>query len=163
MPGSPQASANRSAVGAPQRSPRRQFPLWAMVVALVAVGLLIVPAVFTIGDYVVAHTTVTVDLVSWGVSINGQSWSQVSCQGSGGFGGCPYHVKPGSVYTTAVYFGAYYAGRNVTLFAPSPFSIASTSPSLPASIPASGISVTVHLALPSAPGEYSFTGNVTFS
>lgn len=136
---------------------------WALVAALVAVGLLGGPAALAIDNYVVAHTTVTIDLVSWAVSVNGQTWYQVSCQSNSGFGDCPYHIRPGSVYATEVYFGPYYAGKNVTLSAPSPFSIASTSPSLPALIPPSGVSVTVRLALPSAPGEYSFTGNVTFS
>lgn len=146
----------------PKRQPRRHVPFWLVLVAVLAVSPLIGAGVFAIGNYIVAHTTVTVDLVSWSVPLRGGSVYEISCQSSNGVGTCPYHVKPGSVFSTTVYI-AIYPGMNVSLYAPPPFSLASTSPGLPVTVPSAGISIGVNLTLPSAPGEYSFTGNVTFS
>ncbi len=134
-----------------------------MVVAVVAASPLIMMGVFALGDYIVAHTTVTIDLVSWAMPVDGHAVYDISCQSSDGVGNCPYHVKPGSVYSTTLFFAAPYSGTNVTLYAPSPFSIASTDPGLPAVVPPTGLNIAVNLTLPSSPGEYSFTGNVTFS
>lgn len=157
--------ADRPVLDLPRRRPRRQLPLWVAVVVVLVASPLILAGVFAIGNYVVARTTVTINLVSWSVSLNGTPLYQVSCQGRDNGGNCPYQVKPGSVYATTLSVWPLYPGRsmNVTIYAPSPFSIASTHPSLPALVSPTGLQIAVNLTLPSSPGEYSFTGNVTFS
>ncbi|MGD0589153.1 MAG: hypothetical protein ABSA63_10265 [Thermoplasmata archaeon] len=123
----------------------------------------ITAGVFAIGDYITAHTTVTVDLVSWAVTFGGETEYIVSCQTIGSFGPCPHEVKPGSDYSTSVYISGYFAGKNVSLSAPSPFRLGSTYPVLPVLVPDFGVTISVNLTLPSSPGEYSFTGAVIFS
>lgn len=145
------------------RRPRRQVSLWVVILAVLAASSVVPIGVFLTGDYIVAHTTVTINLVSWSVPIQGHREYDVSCQSFDGVGDCPYHVKPGSIYTTSVLIPSMFSGMNVSLYAPSPFSIASTDPSLPALVPSSGLPITVHLTLPGSPGPYSFTGSVTFS
>lgn len=145
----------------PKRTPRRQVPLWVVTVAVVAASPLILAGAFVAGNYIVAHTTVTVESVSWAVPVHGHPEYYISCQGGNGIGACPYQVKPGSVHSTTVFIASQFSGMNVTLYAPSPFSIASTDPNLPALVPSSGLSIAVNLTLPGSPGDYSFTGNVT--
>jgi|SRR5271157_4861102 len=146
-----------------EKPKHRQVPLWVPIVAVMAASPLIYAGVFAVGDYITTHTTVTVDLVSWAVNYDGGTEYFISCQTAGSFGSCPTHVTPGSNYATSVFISGYFAGKNASLTAPSPFDLRSTTPNLPALVLSVGLTIGVNLTLPSSPGEYSFTGAVIFS
>jgi len=149
---------------APNRKRRlRDTPLWAWVVIALAVSLTVAPGVFAVANYINDRTTVTIDLVSWSVPVDGTSEYIISCQTAGSFGPCPYRASPGSNYGAPVYLSGYFSGKNVNLTAPLPFHLRSTAPELPALVPTTGLTIWVNLTLPSTPGEYSFTGNIVFS
>jgi hypothetical protein len=158
---SPSDGSLISAKGGQRR--RRQVPLWVPIVAVMAASPLIFAGVFAIGDYITTHTTVTVDLVSWAVPVGGETEYIISCQAVASVGICPYHASPGSNYAVSVFISGYFAGKNVTLTAPLPFHVRSTTHDLPAPLSLAGLTIEVNLTLPSSPGEYSFTGAVVFS
>ena len=147
---------------APGSSPkgrrRRSVPDWVVVVVGLVAVVLAGPAVFAIGDYYVAHTTVTVALVSWALPpVNGTSYGYlIECQGN-----CPTQAHPGSTYTGTVYIEGFRG--NVTLEVPAPFALVSTDPTLPAPIPPTGLPLSIELKIPSSPGTYSFTGQIELS
>jgi len=140
---------------------RRQVPTWALVLVLLVACPLAAYGVFDLANFVVNATTVTVTTGAWSVPVGGSVEYSPMC-GWGVADGCPYHVAPGSTYVTTLELSPYFEGRSVTLSVPGPFRLVSTSPSLPASIPAGGLDITITLSLPSTPGEYSFLGSVTF-
>jgi hypothetical protein len=163
MSGPPSLSDGPSPISGTKKRRRRDVPLWVPIVAVMAASPFISAGVFAIAEYVTAHTTVTIDLVSWAVTVDGGTEYIITCQTSGSFGPCPHQVKPGSEYASSIYISGYFAGKNVSLSAPSPFQLKSTNPGLPAPVPLSGLTIAVNLTLPSSPGEYSFTGEVIFS
>jgi len=140
---------------------RRPMPTWALVLVLLVACPLATYGVFSLANLVVNATTVTVTTGAWGVPVGGSIEYSPMC-GWGGTDGCPYHVAPGSTYVTTLELSPYFEGRSVTLSVPSPFRLVSTSPTLPASVPAGGLDITITLSLPSTSGEYSFLGSVTF-
>ena len=145
------------------RSPPRRFrdvPWWVVVLIVLVAAPLAGAGTFSLAGYVVDHTTVTVDSVTWAVSVGGTTEYWISC--GGGEGNCPMHVKPGSEYATTVFAAGFFAGKNLTLSVPGPFRIVSTDPALPAPVPPNGLTVSVDLGLPSTAGEYSCLGTATF-
>jgi hypothetical protein len=134
------------------------------IVIAVLAGQLILWGVFAVGDYIEDTSTVTVTLVSWGLSEHGQPvfGYLIECQSPGGAPSCPYRVSPGSDYTSILLISGFFANGTLTLETPSPFRLVSTTPVLPLVVPAGGVDLTVVLELPSTAGEYSFTGTANF-
>lgn len=109
-------------------------------------------------SYYVAHTTVSIDVVAWAFP---QHYGYaIECDSGGN--PCPGDVAPDSNSSGLISVSGYFEGKNISLLAPAPFHLISTDPVLPVPVPAAGVDITVVLGLPSSPGEYSFTGNVTF-
>jgi hypothetical protein len=144
----------------PKKRRLRDVPAWVPIVIVIVASPLITLGAFAVADYIVEHTTVTVDSATWAIPVGGGTEYIISC--GPGWSSCPQHVKPGSDYMTSIFVSGYFAGKNVTLSAPSPFRLLSTDPSLPVLVPPSGLVITMDLGLPSSPGEYTFLGTVTF-
>ncbi len=145
------------------RSPPRRFrdvPWWVPVLVFLVAAPLAGAGTLSLVGYVVDHTTVTVNSVTWAVSVGGATEYWISC--GGGEGNCPTHAKLGSEYATTFVASGYFAGKNLTLSVPGPFRIVSTDPALPVMVPPNGITVSVDLGLPSTAGEYSCLGTATF-
>jgi hypothetical protein len=162
MSGPSFTTSDLSPVARPKKRRFRAVPLWVPFVIVMLASPFITAGVFAAGNYITEHTTVTVDSGAWAVSV-GAGTEYIPLCGWGGSSNCPWHVNPGSDYTTSVLVSGYFAGKNASLSAPSPFRLLSTEPSLPALVPPSGLVITVDLGLPSSPGEYSFLGTVTFT
>jgi hypothetical protein len=146
----------------PLRARSRKIPDWVVVVVGV-VGVIGAGVLGNeIGAYYISHTTVTVSIISWGLpSMNGSvyAWA-VECQQEA----CPTQAHPGSTYTGSIFLSGFWGtGGNVTLTTPAPFTLVSTEPTLPAVLPAGGLTISIELKLPSAAGTYSFTGQVQVS
>jgi hypothetical protein len=138
-------------------------PNWLVVLLVLITGPLAGYGAVSAANYYIAHTTVSVDLVSWAIpEPGGGALYDIECQANTG-NDCPQHVPPGSTYSGTVSVSGYYEGKNVSLRAPSPFRLVSTDPGLPVRVPASGVDITVVLGLPTSAGEYSFTGNMSFA
>lgn len=137
---------------------RRKYRDAALVVGLVAAVLVAGPATFALLGYYTAQTTVTVTLVSWRLPpFNGTFvGSDVSRQQ------CATRARPGSTYASSVYL-SYGTGQNVSLSAPGPFALVSTSPTLPSPVPSGGLQISFVLRYPETPGTYSFTGSIVLS
>ncbi|MGP8076435.1 MAG: hypothetical protein ACLP8Y_06875 [Thermoplasmata archaeon] len=131
----------------------------------VAVGVLVPPSVFAVGDIINDQTTVTIDTMAWAVTYapGGTGYLPICGFGGEGFANCPYRTQPGSDYSSSVLISGYYGEMNVTLTAPSPFVLLSTTPQLPAPVSPSGLVISFELQLPKTAGEYSFVGTVTFA
>ncbi len=133
----------------------------ALVVLVVLVAAPLAGAgLLSLANYAVDRTTVTVGSVIWAVPVGGTTEYWISC--GPGAGNCPTHATPGSEFSTTFVASGYFAGKNLTLSVAEPFRIVSTVPGLPVAVPPSGLTVSVELALPSAPGTYSCLGTVTF-
>lgn len=131
---------------------------WAPVIVAIAPGPVLTFGVFSVGNYITDHTTVTIGEVSWQVNVSGAPEYFVSCQ----FTSCPQQVAPGTEYRTSVDISGYFSGKTVRLEAPGPFRLVSTDPTLPTTVPAYGLVVAVVIALPSTAGDYTCLGAVTF-
>ena len=160
MSGPTLSANNQPGLNRPEKRPGRIIPTWVLIVIVVVAGPLATLGVFSVGSYITDHTTVTIDSVAWAVNVSGATEYIISC--GGGQGTCPQQVKPGSDYATTIFVSGYFAGKNVSLSAPSPFRLLSTNPDLPVLVPSSGLAIMVDLGLPSSPGEYTFLGMVTF-
>ncbi len=143
---------------------RRSMPAWAVVVIVAVSVTAAAGAGWEIGQFYVAHTTVTVDLISWALPpVNGTFLGYaISCQ-SFSSPACPTQVHPGSTYSGTIDLTGF--PGNATLVVPSPFTLVSTDPRLPVTMPPApgGVSLTFELRLPSSPGTYSFTGEILTS
>ena len=140
------------------------MPAWAVVVIVAVSVTAAAGAGSEIGQYYVAHTTVTVNLISWALPpVNGSFLGYaISCQ-SFSSPACPTQVHPGSTYSGTIDLTGF--SGSVTLAVPSPFTLVSTDPQLPLTMPPApgGVSLTFELKLPSSPGTYSFTGEIETS
>jgi hypothetical protein len=159
------APTSSPAPAIPRRKRRlRDTPSWVLVTIAVAVGVLVPQGLFAAANYITDQTTVTIDTMAWAFTYAPGVTGYLPICGFGGegFGSCPYRAQPGLDYTSSVFISGYFAGKNVTLSAPSPFHLISTHPDLPALVTSSGLLISVELQLPKTAGEYSFTGTVTF-
>ena len=143
----------------------RTTPTWALVAIFVVVSLLVPQGVFATLNYYNDQTTVTIDSMAWEFTYapGATGYLPICGFGGGAFPSCPYRAQPGSDYSSSVLISGYFEGKNITLSAPSPFLLLSTSPQLPAPVSASGLLISFELQLPKTAGEYSFTGPITFA
>ena len=162
----------------PKRRVPDDFPMLLVFIGVACSSLVVGPAVFAVANYYEDITTVTVTIVSWDVILHGEDQHEytIACQsfltGPGWFGvssappgpnPCPYRAHPGSNYNASFYVSGFFQNSTVALVTPPPFELVSTTPVLPQLVPPGGFALTVEVKLPTTAGEYSFTGNETFS
>ena len=148
-----------STLDRPKRRRFRSVPSWVPIVIVLAAAPFLTFGVLGVANFIQEHTTVSLGYVSWEMNVSGAPEYLVSCQQQS----CPQHAAPGSDYTSTIFVSGYFAGKNVTLSAPSPFRLLSTIPTLPALVPGAGLTITVVLGLPSTAGDYNCLGLVAFS
>jgi len=149
--------------GAPASSPRRKsaVSVWIPVAILVVGAPLGAFGAVSLANYYVDHTSVTITSGAWAISPPGMTTTYyLAACGWGGATSCPGHVHPGAPFSTSFYLGGSYAGENLSLVVPAPFRLVSSEPSLPTTVPSSGIEVAVVLGLPTTGGQYSFLGTI---
>lgn len=154
--------SSESIPSSPRRGVRHalvRIPTWVLIVSLVIAIPLVASGVLAVADYVVEHTTVTVDAVSWAVNVSGTTEYSISC--GPGYVSCPYHVKPGSEYSTSLVISPFFAGKSVSLSVPPPFQLVAPAPGVWSPVGSDGLVIPVTLQLPGSPGEYSLTGTIS--
>jgi hypothetical protein len=152
-------------VNRPRERRLRDTPGWVLIAIAILAGMLIVLGVFAVANYTADQTTVTIDEMVWEFTYAQGATGYLPICGFGGgeFSSCPVRAPPGSDYTGSLLISGYFAGKNVSLSAPSPFRLISTNPTLPVLVTPSGLDITFELQLPTSAGEYSFIGSLTFS
>ena len=136
-----------------------RIPDWVLIVVLLVAIPLLASGALEIDDYVVAHTTVTIDVVNWAVNVSGTTEYSISC--APGYAACPNHAKPGSEYFTSLVISPYYMGKALSLSVPAPFELVAPAPGVWSYVSGDGAVISVTLRLPGVPGVYSMTGTIS--